>query len=352
VFVVPVFLLAAFVLGPWSNSAIAKEEVIDYSKVVEIHKVDVLDGVRTAKPGKRRSKKDSRRKTLEITFSANADVPKGAIILFELEYRGLPFGQPKKFKLKTDNRNNLKLLWSPKFRLPVDEYYLWSKMPMEFQSKSVRQAIKKKKTSFPESWEPWGTYHLELPFKVGSEADAKAERREIKDYFRKGCDVLIGLNGDFLDLCDEVEAGDKHVNGGKVDLGAFSKDVTAWMKKMAEVQKSIFRFLEKEPGLYKKAEGAHIELGNLSKMVAKRCLRVKLKETLEKYEFKISDLKVPGIEGLDPNVRGRVNVRDLKRKYDRVAQLSGFAEDIAAEEAAEDEATGDDAETDDGATDE
>ena len=332
------FLLPTVFPAAGSNRVEAREE-IDFQKVVELHKVVVLDGVVTdgKKKKKKKSKKNRRRKTLEITFSVHADVPKGAIILFELEYGGLPFGTPKKYKLEADNRSNLKALWSPKFRVPVDQYYMWTKMPLDLQSQKIQAAIKKKKKSFPMKWEPWGAYHLNLPIKIGNEADAKAEKEEIKAYFRDRCDTLIGLNGEFIDLCEEVEAGEKHVNGGTLNLEKFSEEVTDWIKKMAKVQNAIFHFVDKEPGLYKKAKTAHIELRTLSQMVAKRCFRGKLDETLKQYGFNRGDLKVPAIEGFNPNARGTVQVIAMKRKYDRVADLSGFAEDLAAEEAADEE---------------
>lgn len=327
------------------DRAWAREE-IKFKGVIDILNIKVVKAA-GKKAGKKKKRKKGKKasirkgqKTIEIVFNVNPDVPKGAVLQFELEYRGLPFGQPKSYKFKSENRSNLKLSWTPNSRLPVDEYRLWTRMPLALQSGSVKKIIKKNTKAWPEKDEPWVWYYLDKPFQIGTQADAAIEKEEIKKYFHESCDKFVELNGEFIDLCDSVEAGEKFVSGGSLSTEELSEAVIAWMKKMADIQKSNAGYRQKEPGLYSKSEKAHYLLKTLGQMVAKRCYRQKLKGTLLKYKLGMKDLKLVGVEGFDSGYRGRTQVQDLQRKYEDLAELTGFIEDLEGEEESDEETAG------------
>ena len=94
-------LVTSLVFGPPTPGLAGQEQDEDdegqdpYDALVELRKVDYI-------PASAKNKK----KTLRFTFNVAADVPKGAKLNFELQYRALPFDNTN-FVLKGQKRRGL-----------------------------------------------------------------------------------------------------------------------------------------------------------------------------------------------------------------------------------------------------
>lgn len=304
-------LSVSFSLRVWADDT-------DYTPLVTLKGAKVLEV-----PGKKPTK--SKARSVEFLFDIDENVPVGAKIEFGLEYRFRAIARFV-YVYKGGRRTGIKFVWTPKIRLPVDTYMLFSSMPLKIQTPKVRKAIERKKERFPPLSEPWSWFHKKEEFILGTEAEQKAEEMEVAKFFKDWADRLVKLNGEFVESCEEAEAKTKFVKGDKLDKDAFKGFVVDWMKRTAAVQLEIMSFPETQPGLWVKNQAATYQTQNLSFMVAKRCYTYKLKETLSKFNLKISDLGIPGVRGFQATIRSSSSPQAMTRLYKIIADLAKFAE--------------------------
>ncbi len=293
-------------------------DIPDYLPVVTLKGAKVLEV-----PGKKRTKAKAR--PVEFLFDLDENIPAGAKIEFGIEYRFRSIASFE-YEYKGGRRSGIKFVWAPKIRLPVDTYVLTSCMPLKIQTAKVRKAIASKKKKFPPLSEPWPWFHKKEEFILGTEAEQKAEEREVAKFFKDWTDRLLKLNGEFIERCEEVEAKKKFVKDDKLDKDAFKGFVVDWMKRTAAVQLEIMSFPESQPGLWVKNQAATYQTQNLSFMVAKRCYTYKLRETLSKFNLKIPDLRVPGVSGFQATIRSSSSPQAMNILYQKIARLAKFAE--------------------------
>ena len=320
VFFVGIFLFLACSGSHFDRAALALDNVV-HSKVVDILKVEV-----------KRGKGKSSRSTINIQFNLHPRLPSGAKVEFELLYRGTPF-EFMHYTLKDENRKNLKLMWKPKKRMPVDTFFLRTLLPLKIQNAKVAREIDKRSKDFPKNSQPWSWNYPKFPVEIGGKDAKEAESNRIKKYFTKQTDALLELNNEFIEEMEVLESGEKYVNNDVINKKKLAKFIDGWMKKFGELQLEILEYEKKEPGLFQKQRAAHFFLESLAKMIAKRCSRKQLKDTLSVYDTTIASLKLKGAKGFDPNYRHRVKVEDLKKMYEKVLNTVG----IEIEEEEEDE---------------
>jgi hypothetical protein len=274
---------------------------------------------------------------IQIQFNLHPQVPKNAKVEFELQYQALEFDFYH-YILKDENRKNLKIEWKPKYRLPVDTYFVRTRMPLVLQDAAVAKEIEKRDKVFPKDSEPWSWNYPDLPIEIGTKEDLEAELKAVKDYFKAQTDKLVESSNAFMDEIESLEKGDKYVKGGKVDTVELGKFVEDWMKKHGEIQQAVAEYEKKELGLFLKHQAAHFELQLLGRMMARRCYNRALVAALDKRKVALADLKLKGSPSFDINYRGSVTPAELQRKLERIFELAGLAEseDAGAGAAADD----------------
>lgn len=286
------------------------DEEVNYDKIVDITGIDLQSS-------------SPRRKVIEISFNLHPQIPSGATIEFELEYQALPFDHAQ-FTLKDEKRRNLKLSWTPKHHLPVDTYFVRTRMPLDAQTAKVVAELTKRQKIFPPDSAPWSWHYPEFPVKVGSPEDQAAETAAVRSYFKTQAGRILALYKDFKAVTTALEEGKDYVSGTKVDTPKLSSFVNKWMSEFGTLQRELKDYELREPGLYRKMALAHFNLAQLAQMVGRKCYKQDLGAALEKYKMNVADLRLKGDRNFDPNWRYRVKPESLNAKYGRIRDLTGF----------------------------
>ncbi|MBI4586486.1 MAG: hypothetical protein HY717_20945 [Planctomycetes bacterium] len=292
----------------------AKDDV-KYGKIVELLTLKAAP-----------AKDNPKLTTIEIVFNLSPDLPKDVKMEFELEYQSEEL-EKAYFQLKDENRKNLKLSFTPKTRLAVDEYFLRTRVRLDQQAEAVKEAILKKEKVFPPDQEPWPMYYPDKPIKVGSKKDKEAEDQEVKEYFQRSCDALMELSNEFMEAMEAMDKGEKFVSEKKIDQKPLVDFILGWMKKMGEQQAALENYAKAEPALVRKRPVAYGYLGELGRMIAKRCYRDTLPKILAKYGSNLANLKITADKNFISSYRFRVRPVDLENKYKEIARLTGFGEE-------------------------
>lgn len=315
------FALALVALsGVCPTVAPAKEDELKFKPLVTLLKMGAVS-----------DSQSPLKKTLEISFSVDANVPGSAKLEFALEYQATPLISTT-FTMKGESRNSQKLVWKPEIRMPVDEFFLIVSMPKDLQSAPVKAEIEKRAKFWPANDEPWAYYYRDRPFQIGTEEEKEAEAEEAKKLYEKHCDQILDLNNEFMEESEEVVEGKKFVEKNKLSRKAFLDFVGTWMKKFAAFQLQLGNYPDKEPGLYRKQTKLWLDTSDLARMVARRCTRERVQEIGAKYGLAAADLKLPAVESFDANYARKVTREHIKMRYDSIAKLAGFYVADEAEE--------------------
>ena len=305
---------AVFVMAV-SDGGLRADEV-KHKSVVKIAKVDVI-------PGKKSTTRNT--STIEVNFSLDPNVPKGATILFELRYGFDPDPLAEiRYTLQSEKRNGLKLPWKPKIRLPVgDDYSIKTSIPLAIQKQSVAREIKKREKVFPADSKPWSWYHTDVSVKFGTPADLKAERDDVKKYFRENIASIQDYYYEFVGEMEKLRKGEKYIDGRSVQTKELVAFIEPWMQKYGALQKKLRGRERKQPGFFSKDRAAYLQLELLGQQATK-CARGALKTALEKRGSSIGDFKFKGSKDFNANLRGRVKESRLERTYEAINRLIGF----------------------------
>ena len=292
-----------------------RADEVKHKRVIHIVKIDVV-------PGKRSATRNN--STIEVNFSVEPSLPKGATVVFDLRFGFDPDPlDTTRYTLESEKRNGLKLSWKPKKRLPVGEYSIKTYIPLAIQKAVVAREIKKRQKAFPPDSAPWSWYYPDIPIKVGTAADLKAEREEVKKYFRENTASVQEYYYEFVDEMEKLKAGEKYVDGGSLRNKALVDYVEPWMKKYGTLQKQLRGFESLQPGLFSKDRAAYLQLELLSQQAAK-CAWEALKVALEKRGTSLGNFKFKGSKDFNANIRGRVRESKLVQTYEAINRLIQF----------------------------
>lgn len=300
-----------------------------------------LTGVRYIAPKKSRSGKKGGKPQVEFQYNLHPKVPTGARVEFDLQYQFRSIAKVLTPPAKGSARKGLKYVWTPEVQLPLGtnpDYVIMTSMPIKEQSSQVKKAIEKLTSVFPEADQPWPMAYPKVQIRIGSEEDLAREKALITKTFIDWTNQLLILNGEFADLTDAVNKGEKCVEDGDLDRKALAAEVKAWMEKMAKLQESIRTLRTKNPALFNKAPAATYLTEDLSKMVAKRATVTMLGEIAKKYKTTVENLRIEPVKGFDDGYqRGKFfNPTAMKLVYDQIAELANFPKPEEEEPAEED----------------
>ena len=256
--------------------------------------------------------------TVQLKFDLAPEVPKGAKIDLEFELLGGPYEEVS-YTLKDENRKGLTVVWKPKKRPPVAEYYLNSYLRLESQTPAVQKIIKANAKRFPAKNEPWKYYYFHQPIQVGNAEDEVKEKEEICARFRSIIERLMASGNEFKEKMDVAKKGSEFVSGSALDVPKLTAFIVEWRKKQGEIQKEIIDFQVNEPGLATKVGGAVTELQNLGRMVSKRAVQLQ-KEVTDQY--KVEAINPPSHEHFDRSYKYAVNAKNLNNAVEKIERLA------------------------------
>ena len=256
--------------------------------------------------------------TVQLKFDLAPEVPKGSKIDLEFELHGGAYEEIS-YILKDENRKGLTVVWKPKKRPPVSEYFLVSYFRLESQTPAVQKIVKGNAKRFPIKNEPWRYYYFHQPIQVGTPEDEAKEKEEICARFRGIIEKLMASGNEFKEKMDEVKKGSALVSGSALDVPGFTAFVTEWRKKQGDIQKEIVDFQVNEPGLAIKVGGAVRELQNLGRMVSKRAIQLQ-KEVTDQY--KAEAVNPPSSEHFDRVFKYAVNAKNLNSAVEKIERLA------------------------------
>jgi hypothetical protein len=269
-----------------------------YERYLELKSAKYLEPETEGEPG-----------AIRLAFVVSEDVPPQAKVTFSLLQYDLPVAQMN-YVLKKAKSTDIALRWRLKEKLARGKYFLRTHLEPKNQSRSVQRALKKNTKRFPLKVAPWPWLYLEKPIEVVGGDGSPCE------IYTAFMDRLVDNLDPFLEKMDRAMAAEEFVNGGSLDVPAFTAYVVEWRKKQGELQKEIKLFPEKNMVVFQQARQEYDRLVNLSGMVSKYAVIFQKGVT---DHYKVEEIK-PTSHKWFRKVRGPVDYDSLARNYDLVRQ--------------------------------
>jgi len=282
----------------------------DYEQMIEITDVQAI--------------KAAKKWEIGVTFNLIPDMPKGVKIMFTLQRTSTNQDvESFPFILEDENRKNIKVKFTPRVRVSVENYQLKTEIPPD-QIAEVQRAFEAKPKRFPAADAPWPWNHAYKKFMIGTEKDEELERKEVKKYVLEKMGKIRELDDEAAAELEKAKDGKAYVKKDKtVNVEALRKFLVDWAKRLAAEQQVL---KEADDFITSKYYEVYLHLLDLSRMVAKRYY-LKNGDTaafLRKQQMKIEDLKLPTIEGFDFSYIYKVSSESIKDKCGKISSLLEF----------------------------
>ena len=195
----------------------------------------------------------------------------------------------------------------------------------ELQSPEVQAEIQKHPDDFPMHANPWFQNFQDDPFDLGSEADLKRQKGEIREFFRKTITDLAKTYKKFDDAYKKAADKKDYVKGETLDTEAWRKFVDETIhKRLRELQKEITAAEKRLPFIVNNVNKRDLKyLRNLSGSIARRTVKDSTK-LYTSYGLSIA-LEDAAPKGLDTNARRSYpGPRDFSRLVKRMCDSQGI----------------------------
>ncbi len=203
---------------------------------------------------------------------------------------------------------------------PIENLHLRAYIHFAKQPESVRKKLEGNPTRFPMKQNPWTYVFMDQGFKVGTEAQLKKQREEIREFFKASLIVLERIESSFTEAHDQAQEKTRFVKNEQFNADAWQQ----WQEK--EVREPLRRIQAKIRASknnvvflpFKRDLGY---LGDIGCCVAKRS--VERSKALYREQGLSPDPKDLAPKDLDLNAK-RQTVKHLRQRAELLMESQGI----------------------------